>query len=240
MLTNGRITSQETSACEQEYMRIWDQEALPIISNYLDVKDFLRAARAHGVTTMVQADFLHKALALINDDEIIALVDTFVDTRSSYINTHTACGIVSLEDTNIMKAYAHDWARKKQATSLEKVQVPEGNDLIESRQVMVLSCTAYGLRSANIVQAKACWVNKSEGVRPQNVRIDLVVDSLAELSKMLFKPRVAKVVQRLGMDEDPILESIERDDGNVDGSWEERRDEDCEEGSRSEDNLAVC
>ena len=227
MLTNGRITSQETSACEQEYMRIWDQEALPMISNYTDVKDFLRAARANGVTTMVQADFLHKALALINDDEIIALVDTFVDTRSAYINTHKAGGIVSLDNTNIMKAYAHDWARRKQAAGFDEVQVPEGNDLIDSSQVMVLSCTAYGLRSANIVQAKACWVKKSEGVRPHNVKIDLMVDSLAELGKMLFTPRIQKAAPQLPMDEEPILESIEVEDGNV--------GESLEEGCRGED-----
>ncbi|KAK4159818.1 hypothetical protein QBC43DRAFT_360971 [Cladorrhinum sp. PSN259] len=216
-LTYGRISSDETSRCSQAYMRIFDEEALPMMCLYDDVKPFLRAAKAHGVTTMLQTDFLHKAEALIDDKEVMNLLDLVVDTKSAYMNTHTAEGdFVMLGDTNIMKAYARHYAKKQEREGMALDEVPDPKLLLRPSEAMVVSCAPYGLKAAKLAGAKACWMKKSEFAPPQDLQIDYVVQSLEKLGKEIFKKcsAVAQVKAEAKEEEEPepVLQSIEAED----------------------------
>ncbi|KAK3985192.1 hypothetical protein QBC44DRAFT_312533 [Cladorrhinum sp. PSN332] len=230
ILTNGRITSRETTMCTQAYMRIFNRDALPMMSLYDDVKPFLRAARANGVTTMLQTDLLHKAEALINDPEVLGLLDLFVDTKTAYLNTHAGGpgSLIPLGNTNIMKAYARHYIQKKMnGEVVDENDMPDPRKLVPPNQVLVLSCTPYGLKSAKMVGARACWVKKCEVIPPHDVRIDHVVESLDELAKEIFKKR-QKVEAEPEVKEGPVLESIEmgEDLPDIRGNFEEPEVED--------------
>ncbi|KAK4228574.1 hypothetical protein QBC38DRAFT_523810 [Podospora fimiseda] len=243
MLTHDRISARETIICTQAYMRIFDRDALDMMSLYDDVKSFLRMARANGVTTMLQTDLLHKAEALINDPEVINLFDLFVDTKRAYLNTHTdgPGRLVPLGNTNIMKAYARDYIEKKKLNGemVDESIMQNPKRLLPPSQVMVLSCVPYGLKSAKGVGAKACWIKKCEVIPPHDVKIDYVVDSLADLGKEIFKKRQkvdVKPVEEEVKREEPVLKSIEADENlpEVRKNYEEPEVEDTDSSDLSD------